>query len=209
MINTLRNIFGKRAGKMASGEAAAYHLSGQAVIAYYHGYECRSMYLGKDASHPSALSIDFKRDEPLVNSLLQFKDNPVLYASCTGEQKLACLDVAPRLLLILQAGPVAREFRQSGQHAITRHAQPETVEAEHQLLQNVSAFLRSFRPHSAYDPLQDALGDLILMFKISQIWRAVDALAGACMKNKARGLDKASIEKVLAETGYLRFIGGL
>jgi hypothetical protein len=209
MINSLRNIFAKRAGKTASEEAAAYHLSGQAIIAYYHGYECRSMYLGKDASQPSALSIDFKRDEPLVNSLLQFKDNPILYAVCTAEQKIACLDVAPRLLLVLQAGPVAREIRLGGKRAITGHTEPETHEADQQPLQNVSAFLRQFRAHSPYDPLQDARGDLILMFKISQIWRAVDALAVACMKNKVRGLDKASIEKVLIETGYLRFIGGL
>jgi hypothetical protein len=209
MINSLRNIFAKRAGKMASQEAAAYHLSGQAVIAYYHGYECRSMYLGKNASHPSALSIDFKKDEPLVDSLLQFKDNPVLYAVCTPEQKLACLDVAPRLLLVLQAGPVAREIGLSGRRGLTSHNEPDTEREEQRPLQNISAFLTQLRPHSTRDPLQDAVGDLTLMFKISQIWRAVDALASACMKNKARGLDKASIEKVLTEAGYLRFIGGL
>ncbi|MDP4245263.1 MAG: hypothetical protein Q8932_05390 [Bacteroidota bacterium] len=209
MINTLRNLFAKRAGKTAFDEAAAYHLSGQAVIAYYHGYECRSMYLGKDASHPSALSIDFKKDEPLVNSLLQYRDNPVLYAVCTGEQKLACLDVAPRLLLVLQAGPVAREIKLSGKRSIATSTQPDTGQTEQQPLQNVSAFLTKFKPHSASDPLQDALGDLVLMFKISQIWQAVEALASACLKNKSRGLDKASIEKVLVDTGYMRFIGGL
>lgn len=209
MINTLRNIFAHHGGHKESTEAAAYQLSGQAVIAYYHGYACRSMSLGKGPSLPSTLSIDFKRDEPLVNSLLQFTDNPVLYAACTGEQKLSCLDVAPRLLLVLQAGPVAREVRLKGRQAIVRDTRPELDPEDHQTLQNVSAFLTHLKPHPQSDPLQDALGDLILMFKISQIWRAVDALAAACMKNKACGLEQTAIEKVLTESGYLRFIGGI
>jgi hypothetical protein len=185
---------------------AAYHRSGQIVIAYFSGYECETVDLNKEIETKTSF-LNYKKDTYLVNSILEWADNPDKYKSLPANIKIKAHYVAHRIASVIIAGSVASAmFKHNFELVKNKKIAVEINAADFERINDIQLFLASEKNIDIPDFVEKTINYTLDLFH-QEVWKSVESLAKKFTKTQYHFvLSRKLIENNLYLSGLMSYI---
>ena len=187
----------------------AHHEAGHVIMAYFVGYSCKVLEITERNPLDNMIKYDFGKDTAIITAIHKYKNNPEIYDGLSEADKNGCQNVALKTIIVLLAGSAAESVCKSGGKVELNHYLTISV---HDLngADNIDYFLSIIKQgQHPSNYLQTIFAQVLKLLETKEIWDAISTLAKAIVESEDTRLERKDIEKILIETGFLRYLSSL
>lgn len=187
-------------------EQAAYHESGHIVLAYTADFACTGVSLNAATPGEAWTRMDYGEDITLATAILISDSHPEVYNTLPRETKAPSPNVANRLCHMLCGGPLAEAWHKHGvqfKGKLEVEMQGPDLIRVKAIDQFLTSILKERHPRDYVDKTLALLAEVV---RSDEFWITIRAMAAAILAAPNRTLDRAGIETVLNQSGFLDFV---